>query len=303
MAFPRSYHFFKLCRIAIYILWFWTLLLVCFHERNQSHPDMKFKSNHWIQKEDLYISVKTTSKNVQKRLQVILDTWYQLAPEVIYFTTDKITNPIETVNQKHLKGTDCKTSHSLEDLLCKTQAEFRGFFAVMDQKKWFCHFDDDNYVNTFALMKKLTEFDADQDWYLGKVSWIKPFDSVKGKKFWFGTGGAGFCLSKPLVVKMMPYIQYQFMKLGKELKLPDDVLVGYIVEYLLKVPITVVDQFHSHLEPQKNVPINNQTISYSYSISRRKNNDNILDIPDMPGIFEDPTRFKTLHAKLFPATK
>ena len=28
------------------------------------------------------------------------------------------------------------------------------------------------------------------------------------KKFWFATGGAGFCLSRALVNKMRPYIRY-----------------------------------------------------------------------------------------------
>lgn len=28
------------------------------------------------------------------------------------------------------------------------------------------------------------------------------------KKFWFATGGAGFCLSRALVNKMRPYVRY-----------------------------------------------------------------------------------------------
>ena len=33
--------------------------------------------------------------------------------------------------------------------------------------------------------------------------------------------------------------------------MPDDVTMGYIIEYLLKKQLTVVEQFHSHLEPMK----------------------------------------------------
>lgn len=33
--------------------------------------------------------------------------------------------------------------------------------------------------------------------------------------------------------------------------MPDDVTVGYIVEHLLQKKLTVIDSFHSHLEPMK----------------------------------------------------
>lgn len=48
---------------------------------------------------------------------------------------------------------------------------FLSFFS-----RWFCHFDDDNYVNIPALVKKLREFDHRQDWYLGKPSISEPLE-------------------------------------------------------------------------------------------------------------------------------
>ena len=41
---------------------------------------------------------------------------------------------------------------------------------------WFCHFDDDQYVNVAALESKLRQFDERKDWYLGKPSIGKPLD-------------------------------------------------------------------------------------------------------------------------------
>jgi hypothetical protein len=71
-------------------------------------------------------------------------------------------------------------------------------------------------------------------------------------KFWFATGGAGFCLSRALALKMMPVASGgKFIGTGEKIRLPDDVTMGYIIEHLLKKPLTVVDQFHSHLEPMK----------------------------------------------------
>ena len=42
--------------------------------------------------------------------------------------------------------------------------------------RWFCHFDDDNYVNVPSLVDKLNQFDYRQDWYLGKPSLPEPLE-------------------------------------------------------------------------------------------------------------------------------
>ena len=42
--------------------------------------------------------------------------------------------------------------------------------------RWFCHFDDDNYVNVPALVHKLRQFDQREDWYLGKPSIPEPLE-------------------------------------------------------------------------------------------------------------------------------
>ena len=99
--------------------------------------------------------------------------------------------------------------------------------------------------------------------------------------FWFATGGAGFCLSRSMVLKMKPFARFvhflfelslfnniyvlhllsnyayahnsggKFISLGEKIRLPDDVTIGYIIEYMLGKNLTVVEQFHSHLEPMK----------------------------------------------------
>lgn len=52
--------------------------------------------------------------------------------------------------------------------------------------RWFCHFDDDNYVNVPRLVKLLDEYSPTVDWYLGKPSISSPLeihlDSVSGKQ-------------------------------------------------------------------------------------------------------------------------
>lgn len=42
--------------------------------------------------------------------------------------------------------------------------------------RWFCHFDDDNYVNIPKLVELLNSYNPDGDWYLGKPSIASPLE-------------------------------------------------------------------------------------------------------------------------------
>ena len=36
--------------------------------------------------------------------------------------------------------------------------------------KWFCHVDDDNYLNVPNLIQVLSKYDHEKDWYFGKLT-------------------------------------------------------------------------------------------------------------------------------------
>lgn len=42
--------------------------------------------------------------------------------------------------------------------------------------RWFCHFDDDNYVNVPRLLKLLDNYNPREDWYLGRPSIPAPLE-------------------------------------------------------------------------------------------------------------------------------
>ena len=74
------------------------------------------------------------------------------------------------------------------------------------------------------------------------------------------------------------------------------------MEHLLKTPLTVVPEFHSHLESLKDIGNLENQISFSYS--ERKGVKNVIEVGE--GRFsdeEDPTRFLRLHCRLFPDTE
>ncbi|KAH1003366.1 hypothetical protein HUJ05_011291, partial [Dendroctonus ponderosae] len=210
--------------------------------------------------------------------------------------------------------------------------------------RWFCHFDDDNYVNVPRLVRFLADYNPREDWYLGKPSIQAPLEIVsKDKKsvsfanpifpqtalggemeragaicgvageaqmvrFWFATGGAGFCLSRALALKMMPLASDgKFISIGERIRLPDDVTMGYIIEHLIKKPLTVIDEFHSHLEPMKFIRkdlIEQQASTdcvraISFSYAKLKEEWNVVRIDGIDERF-DQNRFLSLHCFLFP---
>lgn len=57
------------------------------------------------------------------------------------------------------------------------------------------------------------------------------FQSVSHQaQFWFATGGAGFCISRPLAQKMAPVIRNEkLMTISDRIGFPDDVSIGFII--------------------------------------------------------------------------
>lgn len=52
--------------------------------------------------------------------------------------------------------------------------EFDSFLA--SGGKWWCHFDDDNYVNIPRLVELLRKYSPLDHWYLGKPSVRQPLE-------------------------------------------------------------------------------------------------------------------------------
>lgn len=94
--------------------------------------------------------------------------------------------------------------------------------------------DDDNYLNVGSLLRLLSQHSHTQDVYVGRPSLERPIEAPETRgtpetvppfsplcsfsqrpasrrllcvqvRFWFATGGAGFCLSRGLALKMKPW--------------------------------------------------------------------------------------------------
>ncbi|XP_043204271.1 fringe glycosyltransferase-like [Amphibalanus amphitrite] len=254
--------------------------------------------------EDVFISVKTSGQFHESRLKPLLDTWVPHVQQQTWFFTDVDDAELHQKTDGHVINTNCSSSHRRDALCCKMAVEYDTF---MDSgKKWFCHFDDDNYVNTARLAELLSGYSPQEDWYLGKNSIRTPLQIMdrahNGDRvsFWFGTGGAGFCISRALALKMSPFASGgRFMRVGDKIRLPDDVTMGYIIEHLLKTRLTVIDEFHSHLEQMKFIRPTELDKQISFSYSQYADEMNVVDL-DILSEEKDPTRFYSLHCLLHP---
>ncbi|XP_034525604.1 beta-1,3-N-acetylglucosaminyltransferase lunatic fringe [Ailuropoda melanoleuca] len=206
-------------------------------------------------------------------------------------------------------NTNCSAAHSRQALSCKMAVEYDHF--IESGRKWFCHVDDDNYVNVRALLRLLSSYPHTQDVYIGKPSLDRPIQAtervsenkMRPVHFWFATGGAGFCISRGLALKMSPWASGgHFMSTAERIRLPDDCTIGYIVEALLGVPLIRSGLFHSHLENLQQVPASelHEQVTLSYGMFESKRN--AIHVKGPFSVEADPSRFRSIHCHLYPDT-
>ncbi|XP_004481159.2 beta-1,3-N-acetylglucosaminyltransferase manic fringe [Dasypus novemcinctus] len=258
---------------------------------------------------DVFIAVKTTRAFHHSRLELLLDTWVSRTKEQTFIFTDSPDDSLQERLGPHLVVTNCSAEHSHPALSCKMAAEFDAFLA--SGLKWFCHVDDDNYVNPRALLRLLATLPPARDVYVGRPSLNRPIHAAEPQprnrtrlvQFWFATGGAGFCINRKLALKMVPWASGpRFVDTSALIRLPDDCTVGYIVECKLGGRLRSSPLFHSHLETLQllgaaQLP---QQVTLSYGVFEGKLNVIKLQGPFSPE--EDPSRFRSLHCLLYPDT-
>ena len=260
-------------------------------------------ANRDLKVSDIHFTIKTSGKLHQTRLEPILVTWVPAVAEHVYFFTDIDDYYLSFRTNNHVINTGCGANHDPEGLGCKLNKEYDSYMS--SGKKWWCHFDDDNYVNVQQLLKLLDEFDWDKQVYLGKPSF--PW-KLHGRNITFGHGGNGFCVSRKLADDMAPWSQDgKLAQLCKQYHAGDDVILGFIITYKLKFDLTTSKLFHSHWEDKntfEKIPTSEliNQVSFSYSLSG-KFAAKISDGFPSFSIEADPTRFLSIHCIRYPDWK
>ncbi|XP_078093542.1 beta-1,3-N-acetylglucosaminyltransferase lunatic fringe-like isoform X2 [Mustelus asterias] len=262
-----------------------------------------------VELRDVFIAVKTTHKFHKSRLELLLETWISRAWRQTYIFTDGEDEELTIRTGHRVINTNCSSAHSRQALSCKMAAEYEVFIA--SRLRWFCHVDDDNYVNVRALLALLSSFPPTRDVYIGKPSLDRPIEAseklpnnkTRSVFFWFATGGAGFCINRGLALKMAPWASDgHFTHTAERIRLPDDCTIGYIIESLLGVKLVPSPLFHSHLENLQLVSKSQVQSQVTLSYGTFENKQNIIEIKGAFSVDEDPSRFKSVHCLLYPET-
>uniref|UniRef100_A0A3Q0R427 O-fucosylpeptide 3-beta-N-acetylglucosaminyltransferase n=1 Tax=Amphilophus citrinellus TaxID=61819 RepID=A0A3Q0R427_AMPCI len=270
----------------------------------------EYRSRDKLELKDIFIAVKTTRKYHKSRLELLIQTWVSQAKEQTYIFTDGDDKELQVRTGANIINTNCSAAHTRQALCCKMSVEYDKF--IESQRKWFCHVDDDNYVILPSLLRLLSSYHHSQDIYLGRPSLDHPIEAAErvksdgsvSVKFWFATGGAGFCISRGLALKMSPWASLgNFISTAEKIRLPDDCTIGYIIEALLEVTLTHTYLFHSHLENLQKLPTDTVLEQVTLSYGGFENRRNVVNIAGELSLTEDPTRFKTVHCLLYPDTE
>ncbi|XP_042308584.1 beta-1,3-N-acetylglucosaminyltransferase radical fringe [Sceloporus undulatus] len=258
---------------------------------------------------DVFIAVKTTRKYHKTRLNLLFQTWISQAKELTFIFTDWEDGELRLRAEDHVINTNCSAVHTRQALCCKMSVEYDKFLE--SGRKWFCHVDDDNYVNVKTLLHLLSAFSHSQDVYIGRPSLDHPIeaadhvrnDASTTAKFWFATGGAGFCISRGLALKMSPWASLgSFISTAERIRLPDDCTIGYIIEGLLEVKLLHSPLFHSHLENLQRLRGDTVLKQITLSYGGPENKHNVVTVDEVFSVQQDPTRFKSVHCLLYPDT-
>ncbi|XP_041893149.1 beta-1,3-N-acetylglucosaminyltransferase lunatic fringe isoform X1 [Corvus kubaryi] len=137
-----------------------------------------------ISPRDVFIAVKTTKKFHKARLELLLDTWISRNRDMTFIFTDGEDEELKK-QARNVINTNCSAAHSRQALSCKMAVEYDKF--IESGRKWFCHVDDDNYVNVRMLVKLLSSYPHTQDIYIGKPSLDRPIQAterISENKMW-----------------------------------------------------------------------------------------------------------------------
>ncbi|KAA0725466.1 Beta-1,3-N-acetylglucosaminyltransferase radical fringe [Triplophysa tibetana] len=307
-------------------------------ERDAAHANSpRSRSKDSLDLKDIFIAVKTTRKYHKSRLQLLAQTWVSKAKEQEsgWFEGGLVLIPPKPpwrkflcnlrstgIRQRVLAFIQCihLTAKGVREVGSSLpEASPRMLSGAQGNPKidltcvavWFCHVDDDNYVILPGLLELLSSYSHTQDVYLGRPSLDHPIEAAErvksdgsvSVKFWFATGGAGFCISRGLALKMSPWASLgNFITTAEKIRLPDDCTIGYIIEALLEVPLTHTGLFHSHLENLLRLPTNNILKQVTLSYGGYQNRQNVVSVGGAFSLAEDPSRFKTVHCLLYPDT-
>jgi fringe protein len=174
------------------------------------------------------------------------------------------------------------------------------------------------YVNMKNLINFLAKFDPkNESIYVGYPGngWLQPHNLNSKQKIFKGKKklnchfslGAMYCISRPLVEEMKPWLgsRSTLRETCEKLSDPDDVTIGCSIEYFTTKRLTRTHLILPHTINLSKFNNLQKYVGIGYGCGQRcKKGDKTMNAVVVPNAKfstkDDPTRFKSLHCHLHP---
>lgn len=143
---------------------------------------------------DILVMVLTHPRNIEQ-IKAIDATWGKRIPGIYYFTqgVERVPEYIRLQQIKNIVNLNPELQEEEFFLAEKVSRVWKwAFDNFLEQKKWFICIDDDSYIFTENLVRKLSDFDYNLPYYLGELC-PKPTPQHDIKYIF---GGPGIVLSR-----------------------------------------------------------------------------------------------------------
>jgi hypothetical protein len=179
----------------------WRKNAECFTKTRELTP-FELDGNH------ILFTIRTSADYHSKRLPVLFHTWLaNVNRSNVVIVTDGVDPTLQYRSQE--AGMRCLVSVAGYDKLCDKAGDEISlmFLPESSHYQWFCHVDDDMYVNLDRLVDVLGNFGREEPVYFGRAG-TKPGEprrvspkakvGVPGTPYHFAVGGM-YCLNRPLL--------------------------------------------------------------------------------------------------------
>jgi fringe protein len=260
----------------------------------------------------ILFTLRTTTSFHSTRLPLLFQTWLA---NVNRTNVVIVTDSLDPVLQYRAEEAGLRALISVPGYqrLCEKAGDEVSLMFLPENKhyEWFCHVDDDMYVNLEMLVDVLARLKRDKPVYFGRSGSYpgKPRRVMKeskigtpGTPYNFAVGGM-YCLNRVFLNMARRWIggRDAFKKMCSLVKEPEDVTVGIVAAILLGLDISHTELIRSHgLELYYADPTTLKyqiAISYGYGMVHWGSNPhNVVPVPKhLFTITEDPSQFLSLH--------
>ncbi|CAH1801167.1 unnamed protein product [Owenia fusiformis] len=184
-----------------------------------------------VDKDDIYIAVKTCEKFHKDRVPIVLKTWGKHVPHIEYIS-ETLDNDIPTV-ETGLPNTESGHCGKLEFILKRAATH-----PELISKPWIVVADDDTVLSFNRLRRFLSCYDPNERIVIGERY---GYGVAKGYGYNYPTGGGGMVFSRAAIEKLMFDGDRPFN--CPSLDTPDDMILGSFCRGL-NIPLVHSPLFH-----------------------------------------------------------